>query len=92
MKPFDFKFGRKQETVDEKKENVILMEESEGENFGSFQQEMEDAETEEVIYLESSIVDFSTDLFALLNFGGARMKPIIHTSVGFKKFRVVNMI
>ncbi|GBM78338.1 hypothetical protein AVEN_27935-1 [Araneus ventricosus] len=92
MKQFDFKYGRKQETNDEKEENVIPIEESEDEDFGSFQQEMEAAEMDEVIYLESSIVNFSTNLFVLLNFGGARMKRIIHTSVGFKNLTVVNMI
>ncbi|GBM20499.1 hypothetical protein AVEN_61044-1 [Araneus ventricosus] len=44
MKPFDFKYGRKQETDDEKEEKVILMEESDDEDFGSFQQEIEAAE------------------------------------------------
>ncbi|GBN14129.1 hypothetical protein AVEN_212624-1 [Araneus ventricosus] len=48
MKPFDFKYGKKQETDDEKEENVILMEESEYENFGSFHQETEAAEMEKV--------------------------------------------
>ncbi|GBN93244.1 hypothetical protein AVEN_237582-1 [Araneus ventricosus] len=43
MKPFDFMYGRKQETVDEKEENVMLMVESEDEDFGSFQQKMEAA-------------------------------------------------
>ncbi|GBM06774.1 hypothetical protein AVEN_63011-1 [Araneus ventricosus] len=60
MKPFDFKYGRKQETNDEKEENVILMEESEDEDFGSFLQEMKAADMVEVIYLESSVDDFST--------------------------------
>ncbi|GBO30474.1 hypothetical protein AVEN_39795-1 [Araneus ventricosus] len=72
MKPFDFKYERKQETDDEKEENVILMEESEDEDFGSFQQEMETAEMEKVIYMESSMVDFSTNMFD--NVGSARMK------------------
>ncbi|GBL97665.1 hypothetical protein AVEN_49165-1 [Araneus ventricosus] len=64
-----FDFNRKQETVDKKEENVILMEESEDEDFGSFQQEMEAAETEEVM------LDFSTNLFVLIdNVGGAKMK------------------
>ncbi|GBL72809.1 hypothetical protein AVEN_128016-1 [Araneus ventricosus] len=79
MMPSDFKYGRKQETVDEEKENVILMEESEDEDCGSFQREME-----EVIYLESFMVDFSTNLLVLLNVGGVRIKNIIHTSAGFK--------
>ncbi|GBL95703.1 hypothetical protein AVEN_660-1 [Araneus ventricosus] len=74
MKPFDFKYGRKQETDDEKEENVILMEESESEDFCFFQQEMEAAEMKELIYLESSMVDFSTNLFVLIyNLGGAKM-------------------
>ncbi|GBM82243.1 hypothetical protein AVEN_214780-1, partial [Araneus ventricosus] len=61
MKPLDFKYGRIQETDNEKEENVILMGESEDEDFGSFPQETEPAEMEEVIYLESSIADFSTN-------------------------------
>ncbi|GBM19645.1 hypothetical protein AVEN_107312-1 [Araneus ventricosus] len=52
MKPFDFKYGRKQETDDEKEKNMILLEESEDEDFGSLQQETEAAEMEEVMYLE----------------------------------------
>ncbi|GBM30627.1 hypothetical protein AVEN_18319-1 [Araneus ventricosus] len=75
MKPFDFKYGRKQETDDEKEENVILMQESEDEVFGSFQQEMEAAEMEEVIYLESLMLDFSTNLFVLIyNLGDDKIK------------------
>ncbi|GBL95400.1 hypothetical protein AVEN_154803-1 [Araneus ventricosus] len=75
MKPFDFKYGRKQEIDDEKEENVILMVKSEDEDFGFFQQEMEAARMEEVINLESSMVDFSTNMFVLIdNVGGARMK------------------
>ncbi|GBO14648.1 hypothetical protein AVEN_49232-1 [Araneus ventricosus] len=36
---------------------------------------MEAAKMEEVIYLESPMIDFSTNLFVLIdNFGGARMK------------------
>ncbi|GBM30521.1 hypothetical protein AVEN_264982-1 [Araneus ventricosus] len=58
MEPFGFKYARKQETVDEKVENVILMEASEDEDFGSFQQEMEAAKMEKVINLESPMVDF----------------------------------
>ncbi|GBM12160.1 hypothetical protein AVEN_39491-1 [Araneus ventricosus] len=57
------KENKRKEEKEEKEENVVLMEESEYEDFVSFQQEMEDAEMEEVIYLESSIVDFSTNLF-----------------------------
>ncbi|GBN26727.1 hypothetical protein AVEN_70432-1 [Araneus ventricosus] len=42
---------------------------------GIFQKEMEAAEMEELIYLESSIVDFSRNLFVLIyNLGGARLK------------------
>ncbi|GBN24439.1 hypothetical protein AVEN_26373-1 [Araneus ventricosus] len=75
MKPFDFKYGRKQETDDEKEENVILMAQSEYEDFGSFQEEMEAAEMEEVIYMESSMVDFPTNIFLSIdNVEGARMK------------------
>ncbi|GBN01377.1 hypothetical protein AVEN_110432-1 [Araneus ventricosus] len=75
LKPFEFKYERKKETVDEKVENVILIELSEDEDCGSFQQEMEAAKMEEVIYLESLMVDFSTNLFVLIdNVGGARMK------------------
>ncbi|GBM04546.1 hypothetical protein AVEN_93950-1 [Araneus ventricosus] len=74
MRPFDFKY-KSEETVDDKVGNVILIEESEDEDFGSFQQEMEAAKKEEVIYLESLMVDFSTNLFVLIdNVGGARMK------------------
>ncbi|GBL92993.1 hypothetical protein AVEN_54631-1 [Araneus ventricosus] len=74
MKPFDFKYGRKKEIDDEKKGNVILMVESEDEDSG-FQQEMEATSMEEIIYTESSIVDFSTNMFLLIdNIGGARMK------------------
>ncbi|GBL96927.1 hypothetical protein AVEN_182510-1 [Araneus ventricosus] len=88
MKPFDFKYGRKQETSDEKEENLVLMEDFEDEYFGSFQQEMEAAEMEDIIYLESSMVNFSTNLFVLIdNVGGA----IIYTSAGFKKLTVVNI-
>ncbi|GBL95019.1 hypothetical protein AVEN_187525-1 [Araneus ventricosus] len=47
MKPFNFKYGRKQETDDEKEENVILIIESEDEVLVSFQQEMEASEMEE---------------------------------------------
>ncbi|GBN25057.1 hypothetical protein AVEN_65056-1 [Araneus ventricosus] len=73
MKLFDFMYGRKQESDDEKEENEILIEISDDEDFGSFQHEMEVAV--EVIYLESSMVDFSTNLFVLIDkVGGARMK------------------
>ncbi|GBN51596.1 hypothetical protein AVEN_259039-1 [Araneus ventricosus] len=72
---FGFKCGRKKETDGAKEENVILMEESEDEDFGSFQQEMEVAEMEDVIYLESSMADFSINLFVLIyNLGGTRIK------------------
>ncbi|GBM27794.1 hypothetical protein AVEN_269747-1 [Araneus ventricosus] len=68
---FDFKYGRKQETDDEEEENVILTLESEDDDFGSFQQEIEVAEMEEAIYLESSMVDFSTNMFVLIDNVGA---------------------
>ncbi|GBN44172.1 hypothetical protein AVEN_168929-1 [Araneus ventricosus] len=75
MKQSDLKRGIKQETDDEKEENVLLIEESEDENFGCFKQGMEAAEIEEVIYLESSMADFSTNMFVLIdNVGGTRMK------------------
>ncbi|GBM45425.1 hypothetical protein AVEN_56268-1 [Araneus ventricosus] len=75
MRPFDFKYGRKKETDDEKEENMILMEESEDEDFRSFQQQTETAEVEEVIYLESSMADFSKNMLVLIdNAGSARMK------------------
>ncbi|GBM39635.1 hypothetical protein AVEN_251563-1 [Araneus ventricosus] len=75
LKLFDFKYGRKQETDDEKVENVMLMVESEDEDFDSFQQEMEAVEMEKVIYLESSMVYFSTNLLVLIDsVAGARMK------------------
>ncbi|GBN37127.1 hypothetical protein AVEN_233342-1 [Araneus ventricosus] len=77
MKPFDLKYGRKIETGDEKEENVMLMEESEDEDFDSFQKEMEDVEIEEIIYLESFTVDFSTNLFVLIdNVGNVIMKAL----------------
>ncbi|GBN26875.1 hypothetical protein AVEN_240439-1 [Araneus ventricosus] len=51
------------------------MEESESEDFGPFQKEMEAAGMKEVIYLESFMVNFSTSLFVLINkLGSARMK------------------
>ncbi|GBM57100.1 hypothetical protein AVEN_125957-1 [Araneus ventricosus] len=96
MKSFDFKFERKQETVDEKVENVILIEEPEDEDFGSFQQEMEAAKMDELIYLESPMVDFSTNLFVdnvcSITLEVPEWRHIIHTSAGFKKLTVVNMI
>ncbi|GBM27737.1 hypothetical protein AVEN_25356-1 [Araneus ventricosus] len=88
MKQFDFKYGRKQETDNEKEENVILMEEYEDEDFGFFQQEMEVVEMEEVIYLESSMIGFSNNLFVVIdNVGIARMKA--HYSY-FSVVHVVN--
>ncbi|GBM08616.1 hypothetical protein AVEN_52456-1 [Araneus ventricosus] len=66
MKPFDFKYGRIQETDNEKEENMILIVESKDEDFDSFQQEMEAAEMEEVIYLESFMVDSSTNMLVLI--------------------------
>ncbi|GBM60395.1 hypothetical protein AVEN_156953-1 [Araneus ventricosus] len=87
MTPFVFKYGRKQETDEEKEENVTLMEESEDEELRSFQQEMEAAELEEVIYQESSMVDFSTNLFVLIdNVGDARMKAHYSYVCGIQKF------
>ncbi|GBM72074.1 hypothetical protein AVEN_266495-1 [Araneus ventricosus] len=75
MKQFDFKHGRKQETGDKKEENVILMVESEDEDFVSSQQEMDVAKMKKVISLELSMVNFSTNMFALIdNVGAARMK------------------
>ncbi|GBN41546.1 hypothetical protein AVEN_173955-1 [Araneus ventricosus] len=74
MKQFDLKYARKQETDDEKEENVILMKESVDEDFGSFQQETEAAEMEEVIYLESSKADFSTTMYALIDNNRNQMK------------------
>ncbi|GBN05545.1 hypothetical protein AVEN_39876-1 [Araneus ventricosus] len=73
MKPFDFKYGRKQETVGEKEENVKLMEQSEDGDFGSFQQETEAAEIEEVLKNHPRLI-FSTNMFVFIdNVGGARM-------------------
>ncbi|GBM98003.1 hypothetical protein AVEN_89300-1 [Araneus ventricosus] len=64
MKPFDFKYGRKQETDEEKEENMILMEESEDEDFGYFQQKWR---------LRGNPVRHC--LFVLIfNLGGARIK------------------
>ncbi|GBL83501.1 hypothetical protein AVEN_196352-1 [Araneus ventricosus] len=75
MKLFDFKYGRKQETNDEKEENVILLEKTEDEDFGSFQQEMEVAEMKEVISLGPSMDNFTTNLLVLIdNVGGDKMK------------------
>ncbi|GBN16254.1 hypothetical protein AVEN_80153-1 [Araneus ventricosus] len=83
MKPFDFKYERNQETVDEKEKNVILREESDDEDFSSFQQEVE---MEEVVYLESSMVDLSTNLFVLIdNVGGSRMKAHYSYVCGFQE-------
>ncbi|GBO07006.1 hypothetical protein AVEN_182809-1 [Araneus ventricosus] len=74
MKTFQFKFGRKQESDNEKDKNVIQIEESDDEDFGFFQQEIEVAEIEEVIYLESSMLEFSTNLFVSINnLGGTKM-------------------
>ncbi|GBO36311.1 hypothetical protein AVEN_204887-1, partial [Araneus ventricosus] len=57
------------------------MEESEDEDFGSFQQETDVAEVEEVIYLESCMVDFSTNMLILIdNVECARMK-VHHSNV-----------
>ncbi|GBN26631.1 hypothetical protein AVEN_102704-1, partial [Araneus ventricosus] len=68
-------YGRKEDTEDEKEENVILMEESGDEDFASFQQVTEAADLEEVIYLEPFMVYFSTNMFVLNdNVGDARMK------------------
>ncbi|GBM35847.1 hypothetical protein AVEN_134099-1 [Araneus ventricosus] len=75
MKPFHFMCGRKQEIDDEKEENVLLMEESEDEDFDSFQQETDAAKMEGVNYLESSMVDFSTNMFVMFdNIGDERKK------------------
>ncbi|GBM13076.1 hypothetical protein AVEN_101920-1 [Araneus ventricosus] len=75
MKPFSFKYGRKQDTDDEKEINVILMVISKDEDFGSFQQETGAVEMEEVIYLESAMIDFSTNVFVLIdNVGDVKMK------------------
>ncbi|GBM31352.1 hypothetical protein AVEN_192759-1 [Araneus ventricosus] len=79
MKPFNFKYGRKQETDDEKEENMILLEVSKDEDFGSFQQETEAAVVEEVIYLESSMVDFSTNVLVWIdNVESARLMTVHH--------------
>ncbi|GBM47832.1 hypothetical protein AVEN_5209-1 [Araneus ventricosus] len=88
------------DTVDEKVGNVILIEESEDEDFGSFnsltttlfsspfndkhlivrhrpnrhykvKQEKEAAKMKEVIYLESPMVDFSTNQLVLIDNVGA---------------------
>ncbi|GBL77026.1 hypothetical protein AVEN_12678-1 [Araneus ventricosus] len=51
------------------------MAESDVEDFGSFQQEIEAAEIVEVIDLESSAIDFVTNMFVLIDKdGGPRMK------------------
>ncbi|GBM98677.1 hypothetical protein AVEN_191889-1 [Araneus ventricosus] len=72
MKPFDFKYGRKQETDEENEENEILTEKSEYEDFDSFQQGgCRDGGSIE----KSHMVDFSTNVFVSIdNDGGARMK------------------
>ncbi|GBN62519.1 hypothetical protein AVEN_46625-1, partial [Araneus ventricosus] len=50
IKPFDFNYGRKKmETDDDKEGNVMMMDESEDDDFGSFQAETEAAEMEEVL-------------------------------------------
>ncbi|GBM89380.1 hypothetical protein AVEN_226944-1 [Araneus ventricosus] len=75
MKPSDFKYGRKEETDDEKEENAIFMAESEVGDFGSLQQEMEAAEMVEGINMESTIAYLSTNTFVLIdNDRGARSK------------------
>ncbi|GBM38095.1 hypothetical protein AVEN_40970-1 [Araneus ventricosus] len=76
MKQVDCQDRRKQETDDEEEGNAILMEESEDEYFGCFQEKIEAVEMEEVIYLESTnILDFSTNIFVLIdNVGGTRIK------------------
>ncbi|GBM00332.1 hypothetical protein AVEN_32670-1 [Araneus ventricosus] len=46
---------------------MIFMEKSEDEGFDSSQQEMEAAETEEIDYLKSYMVDFSIKMHILVN-------------------------
>ncbi|GBO05685.1 hypothetical protein AVEN_105755-1 [Araneus ventricosus] len=55
---------KKQETDDEKEENVILIKESEDEDFGTFQQETEVVEME-------VLIDFLTNTFALIDTVGS---------------------
>ncbi|GBL76138.1 hypothetical protein AVEN_121735-1 [Araneus ventricosus] len=82
MKPFYFNYGIKEETVDEKEENVILIEESQDENFcfsrrnGCFR-DRKDIE-------KSSMDDFETNIFVLVdNVGGVRI-----TAHGSYVFRI----
>ncbi|GBN44725.1 hypothetical protein AVEN_113114-1 [Araneus ventricosus] len=67
MKPFDFKNGRKQETDDEKEEHMIPMEESEDEDLGSSQTRNGGCGDGGSNLSESSLVDFSTNLFVLID-------------------------
>ncbi|GBM08761.1 hypothetical protein AVEN_154177-1 [Araneus ventricosus] len=62
-KPFEVK--KSKETDDKEKENVILMEEFEDDDFDSLQQETEAAEIEKVTSLESSMAAFSTNIYIL---------------------------
>ncbi|GBM40832.1 hypothetical protein AVEN_137333-1 [Araneus ventricosus] len=75
MKQFDFKYGRKQDTDDEKEENVILVGEYEYEDFGSFSTRNENC-GDGGSNLSGIFHDcFLTNLFVLIdNVGGGRMK------------------
>ncbi|GBM66061.1 hypothetical protein AVEN_207157-1 [Araneus ventricosus] len=68
------------ETDDEEEENVILTEESE-DNLGLFQQETESAEIEKVTYLESTMADFSTNMYILIDNVGGVIKKVDYSYV-----------
>ncbi|GBN87556.1 hypothetical protein AVEN_214332-1 [Araneus ventricosus] len=86
MKSFDLKYERKQETAEEKVKNVKLIEESDNEDFALLNKKMEAANIEELIYLESPMVNSSTNMFALIdNVGGARLKAHYSYVCGFQE-------
>ncbi|GBM33927.1 hypothetical protein AVEN_79824-1 [Araneus ventricosus] len=75
-----------------RKKKMVLMEESEDDDFESFQQEMEAAKTE-VTYLESSKTDFSTNMHVSIdNVGCTRMKTQYSYTYRIDGIQVVNWI
>ncbi|GBM09706.1 hypothetical protein AVEN_186411-1 [Araneus ventricosus] len=63
------------ETYEKEKQNLKICKESEDDDCGSFQQESVAAKIKEVTYLESSMANFSTNLYILIdNVRGVRMK------------------
>ncbi|GBM62654.1 hypothetical protein AVEN_257258-1 [Araneus ventricosus] len=67
MKPFDFKYGRKQETDDAKEESVIPVEEYEDEDFGFFSTRNESCEDGGSNLSRIFHDCFSTNLFVLID-------------------------